>query len=64
MLHKSENVNDDAIAYLSLVPLTYTTDFETIGFNPVGGHGVLKKYHAESEMEANGRIILNVNETG
>ncbi len=64
MLHKSEKATDDPTVYLWWVPLTYTTDYKTIGSTWLADSQPSKNLTLESEIGMNDWIIFNVDETG
>jgi hypothetical protein len=64
LLHKSEKATDDPTVYLWWIPLTYTTDYKTIGSNWLADSQPSKNLTLESEIGMNDWIIFNVDETG
>ncbi|EFX67103.1 hypothetical protein DAPPUDRAFT_203789 [Daphnia pulex] len=64
LIRKSNSSTADTTVYLWWVPLTYTTDFQTIGSTWLADNQTSKNLTLEFEVEDNQWIIFNVDETG
>ena len=64
LLQRSNASNEDKTIYQWWVPLTYTTNFKTIGSTWLAEKEKSKVHPLEFELTNNQWIIFNVDETG
>ena len=64
LMQKSNGSSEDKTVYQWWVPLTYTTNFKTIGSTWLAENEKSKVYPLEVDLTNNQWIIFNVDETG
>lgn len=63
-MQRSNNTNMDKTVYLWWVPLTYTTDYVTIGSTWLADTQASKKFEVDFPVDQNQWIIFNVDQSG